>query len=97
MGKTITPKYRVEFRDNDRNAWSIFKRQIWDCKAYGKPTAKNLATWREKMNTSFDNGGVNFHISKAAGFIVYISHAKIVSQKSGEIVAEYTMPMFEVA
>lgn len=112
MGKSFTPKYRVEYRDNDRthttdklanwtsaSGWlfSCPTRQMaWNSKEWGAPNDKNLEQWRVKFNESYKSGGVNYHISLAARVLVHISHARIVNQKTGDIVAVATMPAFEV-
>lgn len=96
MGRSYTPTYRVEYNDNPfRVAWNGI--EAWDCKRYGRPTAKNLTEWRNRRNASMQKGGVNDHIPAALGYIPHISHAKIVRQSTGEVVAEYVMPAFEIA
>jgi hypothetical protein len=90
MGKVITPTYRVEYRDNASRSTSAMH---WR----GRATQKRLEQWRQDYNKSFNPGGVNFHVSQALGVVVHISHAWIVDQRSGDVVAKTKMPMFEVA
>lgn len=91
MGRSYTPKYRVDYRD--QGGWHSV---CWDTKRNGRPTDANLEQWRRKMNTSFNHGGVNHHVSKACGYLVHISKAALVNQRNGEPVAMVSAPMFEV-
>lgn len=88
MGKSYTPTYRVEYRD--QSGWHS---ECWN----GKATEARLEQWRVARNGSMQPGGVNAHIPPALGFQPHISHAKLVHQKSGQVVATTKMPMFEVA
>lgn len=94
MGRIVTPTYRVEYRDNSQPQW---KPMIWDCKLYGRPTMANLEAWRQGYNRSFGPDGHNWHVSQAVGYVIHINRARIIRQKSGEIMAAVTMPLFEVA
>lgn len=87
MGKTITPTFRVEYRD--QQGWHS---ECWD----GRATDKRAEDWRIARNASMKTGGANEHIPPFLGFIPHISHVKIVHQRSGTVVAEAKMPMFEV-
>ena len=93
MGRTVTPKYRIEVRANGLTVMSDYP---WDSKHYGRATDKNLEKWRTGMNASFQPGGVNEHISEARGTIPHISVAKLICQRTGEVVAMTKMPVFEV-
>lgn len=96
MGTSYTPTYRVEYNDSPFCvAWNGI--ETWDCKNYGRPSVKNLTEWRNRRNASMQAGGVNQHIPQALGYIPHISHARIVRQTTGEVVTEFTMPMFEAA
>lgn len=86
MGKTITPTYRVEYRD--QSGWHS---ECWS----GRATTTRLEDWRVARNSSMQPGGVNEHVAPAIGYVPHISHAKLVHQKSGEVVATTVMPMFE--
>ena len=92
MGKSYTPTFRVEYRDNTRKNGHM----TWDCKRDGRPTVANLEKWRQGYNESFNPGGVNFGVSQAVGVVIHIVSAKLIRQATGETVAETTMPMFEV-
>jgi hypothetical protein len=89
MGRSITPTYRVVYRDNTSLNW---RTMAWR----GKASAERLEQWRLGYNKSFNPGGVNWHVSKGLGVVVHISHARIVRQATAQIVAETKMPMFEV-
>jgi hypothetical protein len=111
MGRSITPTYRVEYQDNNQpSAIKIvsgsqtiaslpgslhWKSMIWD-KRDGRPTEENLEKWRRDYNRSFNPGGSNWHVSEAVGHVIHISKARIVRQKSGQVVATVRASMFEV-
>jgi len=85
MGKTTTPKYRVEIRTNTSSfpmAWS------------GPATPKRLEDTVERYNRSFMPGGVNGHVSDKV--IVQIDKAQLINQATGEVVAEWSAPMFSL-
>ena len=87
MGTSVTPAYRVEYRDQTGMHSACWK---------GQATATRLEDWRQMMNLSFQAGGSNEHLGKALGFVPHVSHAQLVHQKSGRVVVTTTMPMFEV-
>ncbi len=87
MGKSITPKYRVEYRD--QGGWHA------ECWA-GRATSERLEAWRKSRNQSFNHGGVNYPTAVAIGYIPHISHAKLVRQSNALVVADVKAPMFEV-
>lgn len=87
MGKTIRLKYRVEGKDQTG---------AWQCGWRGRATTARLAEWVRMTNESMKLGGCNEHVSKAHGFIPIISRARIVNQDTGEVVAEYAAPLFQV-
>lgn len=105
MGRSITPTYRVEYTGAllalgkvtaDAVSRVDGKRvhvQGWR----GRATEALLADWRVTMNRSFQAGGSNEHISKAYNVQEHINFARIVHQGTGRVVAEVTMPTFEVA
>lgn len=99
MGRSIKPTFRVEYHDNPFAPvdLGLHRCMCWNTKIWGRATEANLAAWRDKMNEGFAAGGCNEHISKARGYVVRVSHARIVRQATGEVVAEYAMPMFEAA
>ena len=85
MGKTITPTYRLEMWDNGHKsqmAWS------------GRPSNKALAKWIQRYIKSLQKGGVNYHISLGKGYIPVPHKARIVRQKTGEVVSTWTAPKF---
>lgn len=86
MGKVITPKYRVEYRDQQGQhsmAWNVGNPGGGPYPGDGKPTQPNLEKWRKALNKSFRPGGVNAHVSEALGFVLYVSAARIVNQATG--------------
>ena len=102
MGKSYTPKYRVEYLDNakrmvdplsPRFGW---KTMTWDAKRNGAPTSANVERLRVAMNVSFLPGGVNEHVSIESGTVVHIYRMRLVHQKSGATVAETSAPAFEL-
>ena len=99
MGRSTTPTFRVEYHDNPFAPVNLGLGtcMAWDTKGWGRPTAANLEKWRNKMNESFAAGGCNEHVSDARGYVVRISHARIVRQSNRDVVVEYAAPMFEAA
>ena len=90
MGRSITPKYVVETTEN------FGRKQVmaWNGRL---PTAEKLAAWVETYNASFDSGGVNFHCSKAVGYIVYASAAIVRRNVPGAAaLVTHKQPMFSV-
>jgi hypothetical protein len=92
MSKSTTPKYRIEYKVNDSAYYTPI---AWNTR-YGTPNAKNLSAWRDSMNQSLKYGGVNFDLSKSAGILLHVTECRLVEQKTGTIVAEVKMPMFEI-
>jgi len=90
MGKSITPKYRIEIRSipyigiNPPQYRGQFGHMLWDCKHYGKPTSQNLDKWVEETVKAFKPEFLN------------VGTARIVNQFTGEIEAVYQAPMFQV-
>ena len=93
MGRSYTPKYRIEFLQTNGSAMT---NQGWDCKRYGKPSEKNLEKFLDAYSNSTKIGGVNERISKSLGFIPVVSKARIVNQFTNDTVVEYNAPMFKV-
>lgn len=88
MGRSYTPKYRVETvewvaeRGVSKNSFA------WAGKA---PTSLKLKDWRAAMNKSFEAGGVNAHLK-----FTVIGSCKVIEQATGRVVVEYTPPAFEI-
>lgn len=92
MGRTITPKYRVEaeFADNTgtRCAWNVRT----NCgRADGPATEANLAKWVDALERSTQPGGCNCHLSP-----IVVFSARIIKQATGDVVAAYRGPSFVV-
>ena len=96
MGRSYTPKYRVEYRDNTMNRFAASKWLTYDAKRLGKPSDASAEKLRQSLNKSFAPGGVNWNVSVAAGVVVHVQSVKIVRQADNEVVATATAPMFEV-
>jgi hypothetical protein len=104
MGKSYTPKYIVETEYSTPHI-DVGGRGTWAVKEYGAPTTENLEAWRVAMNASFKPGGTN---AVTEGIIPHISKARILTNRHigrhrgwtpttvRVVVAETTMPMFEV-
>lgn len=92
MGKTITPKYRIELSFVSFTARrKEIARFAFMVKEHGAPTVENAKKWRDSMNKSFETH--NSHLSKTQSLF---SNATIIRQSDGAVVAEYKAPMFEV-
>ena len=91
MGRSVTPTYRVEVRLNT----GYMTPSAWNCKQDGRPTEANLEKWRKELNASFQPDGVNGPRNDT-DTVIHIISAKIIRQRTGEVVSETTMPMFEV-
>ncbi len=103
MGRIITPKYRVEYRDNllalkkthgdiMGAEGKVCLTQAWN----GRVTAERLEDWRKAMNKSFQPGGCNEHITKAFNIIPHIFYAAIVRQSDKKVMCNTNAPTFEV-
>lgn len=88
MGRDYTPKYRIEFAGNfhlEDCAWTN----------PGRPTDRRLEKHCRALNESF-RAGCNQHIGDGLGYIPYLTLAKVVYQKTGNVVASWQAPAFEV-
>lgn len=94
MGRSYTPTYRVETKENPRTAH--ISTTCWNVKSYGRPTQANVDKWRDAMNASFQPGGVNDHCNLPGGEVRHVRMARVVRQSSGEVVMTSNAPMFEV-
>lgn len=92
MGKTYTPKYRIEFLQTNCGGGNT--PMCWDIKN-GRPTNDNLEKYLDAYSKSCEMGGVNDHISAAIGFIPVVLKAVIINQRNEEIVASYQAPLFK--
>jgi len=85
MGKSITPKYRLEVDG---------KPFLWNC-GIGTNN-ESLEKWIYKFGKSFEIGGVNEHVSRFLDYIPYPSEAKVIVQKTGQVVAYWKAGLFQV-
>lgn len=91
MGRSYTPKYIALYRDNaNLSKWNEIH---WTRK--GKVNDAAAEDFRVMLNKSFDLNGCNFHVSKACGVIVHVLEVRVVNQKTKQVVAKATAPMFE--
>lgn len=80
MGRSYTPKYRVDTVESNARGEVRDGDFAWVGKA---PTNRKLYEWREAMNKSFEDG-VNSHLRGTR-----IHSCKLIEQKTGRVVAEY--------
>jgi len=86
MGKSYTPKYRIEL--NNHGLADSF---VWE-RSYGKPTPENIEKWVSGYIRSHFKGGANDHIGKTPN----VSSAQIVNQKTQKVVTSWRAPAFWV-
>ena len=89
MGKSITPKYRVEIRTNSAK-WGITP-MAWNGAQDGRANAANLAKYVAGFNASTVAGGVNGHLDG-----LKITAATLIRQSDAEVIAEFPAPAPEV-
>lgn len=90
MGKTTTPKYRIEL-----TCISFINRcrEVHTYPFIGiKPTERGAKQFRDDINLSIEEG-VNKHLK---GTQSKYSNATVIEQKSGRIAAQYIAPKFEL-
>lgn len=82
MGRSITPKYRIEIVET---LWTdTTKRYKSAIRWKGQATEKRLIDWIKSYETSTSPNGVNSHLG-----IREILEAKIIEQKTGKITQVY--------
>lgn len=79
MGRTVTPKYRVELEQDGFRVDPM----CWNSRTDGRANAENLARFVEGFNASYRNG-VNAHL---AG--LHHHAARLVRQADDVVVAEW--------
>ncbi|CAB5221281.1 hypothetical protein UFOVP244_125 [uncultured Caudovirales phage] len=90
MGKSVTPKYRLEIRDCGNRLGSSATPSAWR----GRASKKALEDYIDGYHDSLKIGGVNQHVSISLGYIPFVNRAQIVEQKTGLVVAEWVAPTF---
>jgi hypothetical protein len=88
MGKIVKTKYRIEVKDNR----GVTSQYVWR----GRISQDKLSDYMDTLNKSFIPGGINFHLSKAVGVCLYHHKAQVINQFTGEVVATWSAPMFQV-
>ena len=90
MGKITTPKYRIEMScvsfTNKRKEWHSYG-------FIGRPSDAAAKSFRDGMNASMQNGGTNEHLANLQS---PYGTARIINQKSGDLVALFVPPAFEI-
>ena len=90
MGRSVTPKYAVEFSgvtsDGKPVRWTPMG---WNCKQAGRPMPRTLATFVTGYEASTLLGGVNAHLG-----VTRIAAAQIkLNVLGGIVVASYLRPL----
>lgn len=91
MGRSYTPAYRLEFETTRPGyfssiAWEVGTR--YGIPGLGKPTPKNIDKWVTGFEQSCIDGP-NKHLG-----IFSVTSAKIIRQKTGEVVATWERKSF---
>lgn len=86
MGKTIIPRYRVEYQT--QVGW---RKAAWQ----GRASQKALEAWRAALNRSFLPGGCNERVSQLMGYILRVACVKLVHQKTNAVTCTICTPTFE--
>jgi len=104
MGRSITPKYRIEYYYRQPSNGQIIQvKACWTVKsnnanipADGKPTDKNVEKYVQAYNNSLKSDGVNKHVSQSLGYMPMAHKAELIEQATGNVVAKWNAPMFQV-
>lgn len=95
MGKSYIPKYRLEIvSHNPFTGARKVDKASWHHK--GRITEKVLEKYMIEYIESLKPGGVNYHISKALGYMPIPTEACIVNQYTEEVVVSWKAPAFMV-
>lgn len=90
MGRTITPKYKVEV--STAHPTTVHTPSCWDGRHAGRANAKNLATWVDLFNASLQPGMCNSHLvdEKHPMELCLIRYARLsLNDGSDATIAEY--------
>lgn len=96
MGKSITPPYVIDVHTRKPDGHTQIDTMTWDAKTYGRANAMNLEKWAIAYGRSFNPDGVNFHISKAVGYLPYPNRVILRKNVRTDIIAVWTAPPFFV-
>ncbi len=88
MGRTVTPKYRVEMIETG----VMPTKMAWKGRATDEALRKYVFAYADSLKA----GGVNEHVAKALGFVPFPQEAKIVNQFTNEVVATWKAATFQV-
>ena len=93
MGRSITPTFAVKvFVKNAETGRDLFYDLMsWPTNHAGRPTDASLAEYVRQFEASTEPGGVNAHLGRE-----FVTSAYVKRQRTGERVATYTAPMFQV-
>lgn len=86
MGKTRTPKYRIEMRMSE--GWSMV------CEYNKKPNYSSLKAYIDEFHESMNKGNCNEHLREKT--ILMVNNAKVIEQKTDKVLCEYIAPLFYV-
>jgi hypothetical protein len=98
MGRSYTPKYRLEMDGATMCGWQVGSH--YGIPGNGAPNDANLARYVEAYVASQDPGGANAHILRSLGHKHVPRWARIVRQSDGQVMASYLaqpVPLFQVA
>lgn len=93
MGRSYTPKYRLEMTGQQTVDGKIQRKQMqraWSMKSDGRATADNLDTCRSFTNLAQLKGGINERENP-----IWWTKARLIVQKTGKVKYEVTAPNFE--
>lgn len=85
MGRSITPTFRVEYTDTGSGYGTP---EAWPTRYLGPPTDVTLAIWADHYEKATKFGGVNQHLADGPEGLIILS-AKVIRQKTGEVMATY--------
>ncbi len=89
-----TPPYRLEMSGSTPWAWYVKGNSYRT--GYGQPTLSNLKKVLVDYAKSLELGGVNYHITKAFGYVPYPTWAKVIRQSDHEVMASWRQGDFEI-
>lgn len=82
MGRTVTPKYRLEYTEKDARGRVSIHQMGWDARFNGRATFDNAVRYCEALQKSTLAGGCNEQIGPRD-----LLNFQLVNQKTGDTVA----------
>lgn len=83
MGRSSTPKYRIEFAGGSHFVTAA----AWPGEYLGKPSKTKLAQYMAKHEESLREGGANAHLN-TVGYVPPTS-ARVIRQSDDALIAEF--------